>query len=192
MRRPEHRVQGARPVGQVRVVSLVVLVLLVAGACAGPDATLTPEVPALHPEVDVWPASVVTIAPDLDRAVRVDVRVADTLERRGRGLMQVPELPEGSGMLFVFPSDHDGAFWMHDTLVPLDIAFVRADGTIAAVLTMPLCDEDPCPLHHPGVTYRVALEVPAGWFRQVGVQVGDRLHWSEPQPAGTLPAAGGS
>ncbi len=197
MRRPQHRVEGTPPAGRVRIAALVgfALIVAVSGACAGPDVTLTPEVPALHPQVDAWPASVVTITPEPDRdgaapegadgTVRVDVRVADTEERRARGLMQIAEVPEGSGMLFVFPSDHHGAFWMRDTLVPLDIAFARADGTIAAVLTMPVCEEDPCPLHHPGATYRVALEVPAGWFAAVGVEVGDRLHWTDPQPAGT-------
>lgn len=175
---------------------LLLLAALLGVACAAQDPDPGPQVPPLHPEVDAWPAAVVTISPGPDRSpassggdevrddVRVDVRVADTPERRRRGLMHVPEVPPGSGVLFVFPRDHDGAFWMLDTLVPLDIAFAGADGTIGAVLTMPLCDTDPCPRHDPGVTYRTALEVPAGWFAEVGVEVGDRMRFTDPQAAG--------
>jgi uncharacterized protein len=91
--------------------------------------------------------------------------------------MGVEHLPDDAGMLFAFPADHDGGFWMKNTLVPLDIAYAEADGTIVAIEHMVPCEEDPCPTYEPGATYRVALEVPGGWFEDRGVEVGDRLDW---------------
>jgi uncharacterized membrane protein (UPF0127 family) len=144
--------------------------------------TDAPDVPPLHPDVDGWDATVVTLHGD-DGTVRVDARVAATPEQRRRGLMHVPELPAGAGMLFVFEEERTGAFWMKDTLVALDIAFAGADGTVAAILTMTPCTADPCPTYDPEVAYTTALEVPAGWYASAGVEVGDALSWSEPSPA---------
>jgi uncharacterized protein len=173
----------------------VVAVLLVVGCAADPPSTTivppaaatdppvsTPDVPPLHPDVDGWDATVVTLH-GAGGTARVDARVAATPEQLRRGLMQVPEVPAGSGMLFVFDGERTGAFWMKDTLVPLDIAFVAADGSIVAILTMTPCTADPCPTYDPEVAYASALEVPAGFFASVDVEVGDALTWSEPRPA---------
>lgn len=134
----------------------------------------TPDVPPLHPEIDAWDATVVTLR-GAGGTARVDARVAAAPEQLRRGLMHVPELPDGTGMLFDFGEERTGGFWMKDTLVPLDIAFADADGTIRAVLTMTPCEADPCPTYDPEVPYTMALEVPAGWFERNGIRPGDRL-----------------
>jgi uncharacterized protein len=143
--------------------------LLLTGCAGGPPER---SMPSLHPEVDGWDVAEVVLTPPGRDAVRVQARVARTAAQRARGLMGVAVLPSGTGMLFEFPTDTDGAFWMKDTLVPLDIGFVAADGTLLAVLTMPPCERDPCPTYDPAVTYRRALEVPAGWFAANGVGPG--------------------
>jgi uncharacterized membrane protein (UPF0127 family) len=51
---------------------------------------------------------------------------------------------------------------MKDTLLPLDIAFFRSDGTLIEVLSMPICTSDPCPTFGPSDPYRWAVEAPAG------------------------------
>jgi uncharacterized protein len=155
-----------------------------AAARAGTDdaGASVPVLPALHPEIDAMPATIVTIAGPGD-AVEVAARVATSPEERRRGLMDVTELPDGTGMLFDFDAPRSGGFWMKDTLVPLDIAFADADGTILAILTMAPCRAEPCDVYQPGVVHRAALEVPAGWFERVGVAVGHRLAWSTPVPA---------
>ena len=84
-------------------------------------------------------------------------------------------LPPRAGMLFVYPKDSTGGYWMKDTLIPLDIAFVGARGRILRVFTMTPCRRDPCRVYDPGVRYRSALEVNAGSFRRWGVRVGDRV-----------------
>lgn len=97
------------------------------------------------------------------------VYVADTPELRQRGLTGVESLPQEAGMLFLFPEDTQSGFWMKDTLIPLSIAFLGADGTVLAVLDMEPCEADPCPTYSPGVSYRAALEVNQGRFDDLGL-----------------------
>jgi uncharacterized protein len=137
-------------------------------------ATDASAVPLLHPDIDAWDEAVVGI---VGRELAVAVKVAETPGQRARGLMHVPVLPDGVGMLFVFERNWSGGFWMKDTLVPLDIAFVDTDGVIVAVDTMTPCADDPCPVYDPGVAYTAALEVPAGWLEANDVGPGDRLTW---------------
>ena len=105
------------------------------------------------------------------------VAFADTPELRAQGLMGVTDLGELDGMLFVWDSDTPSSFWMKDTLIPLDIAFFRADGSLVDVLSMVPCEADPCPRYGPagGRTYRYALEAPAGRLVEMseeGLEIG--------------------
>ncbi len=90
------------------------------------------------------------------------VAVADTPTRRGQGLMNVTDLGSLDGMLFVFPETVTAAFWMKDTLIPLDIAFFDAAGGFVDRLTMTPCEADPCPTYPAAAPYRYALEAPEG------------------------------
>jgi uncharacterized protein len=107
--------------------------------------------------------------------VVVDVEFADTEDERAVGLMNRESLAEDAGMLFLFPEDSSGGFWMKNTLIPLSIAFADADGTILRILDMEPCRADPCRIYDPGVPYRMALEVNRGAFGRWGVDEGDRL-----------------
>lgn len=107
--------------------------------------------------------------------MRLDVELAETPEERQQGLMHRQSLAERSGMLFLFQEPTSGGFWMKDTLIPLSIAFLDADGRILRILDMEPCRADPCPVYVPGVAYRAALEVNQGAFERAGVKVGDRV-----------------
>jgi uncharacterized membrane protein (UPF0127 family) len=96
------------------------------------------------------------------------VAVADTPNLRSQGLMGVTDLGGLDGMLFVFEESSNGGFWMKDTLIPLDIAFLATDGAFVAKLTMEPCTENPCPVYRPSGTYRYAVEAPAGDLGFVG------------------------
>ena len=115
--------------------------------------------------------------------VAVRVEIAPTLAERQVGLMNRRSLPERAGMVFLYPEAHRGGFWMKNTLIPLDIAFYDARGTILRILTMQPCRRDPCRIYDPNVAYRAALEVNAGSFRRWGVRKGDRISVSA-RPAG--------
>jgi uncharacterized protein len=107
--------------------------------------------------------------------VAIQVEVADDEDERARGLMGRTELEEDAGMVFLFPEDSRGPFWMKDTLIPLSIAFYDADGSIVRILDMEPCREDQCPLYDPEAAYRGALEVNQGAFDGWNVREGDRV-----------------
>jgi uncharacterized protein len=94
----------------------------------------------------------------------LEVAVADDPAEQQQGLMNVADLGDLDGMLFVFAEDTASGFWMKDTLIPLDIAYFSADGRYVDSLTMEPCREDPCPLYHAAGAYRYAVEVAAGDF----------------------------
>lgn len=101
----------------------------------------------------------------------VQVEVADTDAAREQGLSGHPPLPEGSGMLFVFPYDGDWGFWMKDMTFPLDIIFIGAtqtpgEGSVVsiAVNASPAgYQQDPPEVFYPPTAVRYVLEVPAGF-----------------------------
>jgi hypothetical protein len=106
------------------------------------------------------------------RIVRVEI--ADTDPARERGLMGRASLDDDAGMIFIWAADTSSPFWMKDTLIPLTVAFIADGGEIVRTLDMNPCRADPCAIHDPRVTYRMALEVKQGALERRGVRVGDR------------------
>lgn len=92
------------------------------------------------------------------------VLVADTSDERSQGLMGKDDLGGYDGMLFEFPSDTQGGFWMKDTLIPLSIAFFDSSGRVVDFFDMEPCPPETttCPSYRPDSPYRRALEVPKG------------------------------
>ena len=174
-------------------VAVAVLLLLVALAAAG--AFLLPaRRGATEPAPAGPPAPVpATTAAGAPRTARYELRggerppvevlleVAATPGERSRGLMFRRELPPNTGMVFLFPQDTTAAFWMKNTLVPLSIAFVAADGRVVTVREMVPCTADPCPTYAPDGPYRYAVELPAGAFAAAGVEPGDMVVPLEPE-----------
>jgi uncharacterized protein len=107
--------------------------------------------------------------------VTVRLEVAADPAARARGLMGRGQVPAGTGMVFLYPHDVAEAYWMKNTLVPLSIAFVAADGRVVSVAEMPPCTADPCPSYAPAGPYRYAVELRAGAFRSAGVGEGARV-----------------
>jgi uncharacterized membrane protein (UPF0127 family) len=86
--------------------------------------------------------------------------LALTGAKRQTGLMHRTRAPV-NGMLFVFPGNTNGGFWMKDTLVPLTIVFFDQNGKRVRRMLMSPCKEGPCPTYIPGRWYRFALELAA-------------------------------
>lgn len=100
----------------------------------------------------------------------VRAEVAATPQARERGLQFREHLPAGSGMLFVFENVEPRAFWMEDTFIPLDIAYMDQNLRIVDIQQMePESDE----LYESAAPAMFALEVPQGWFQEHGIEVGD-------------------
>ena len=140
---------------------IAVLAISLGLACGGGDGDAT--------------ATIVVIGGD-GEGLELTVELARTASERSRGLMLREELAEDGGMLFVFPEDTKAGFWMKDTLIPLSIAFIAADGTILGVQEMEPLSED---RHRPPAPYRYALEVNQGWFEEQGFGTGDRVEIPE-------------
>jgi len=86
--------------------------------------------------------------------------LALTSASRSLGLMNRRRAP-ADGMLFVFPEQTFGGFWMKNTLVPLTIVFFDAQGKRVRKLSMKPCRQKSCPIYSPGRRYRFALELRA-------------------------------
>ena len=110
-----------------------------------------------------------------DGSTLIDLEIAETDQQRQQGLMYRTELAEDEGMLFIFFEETNGGFWMKNTLIPLSIAYLDAEGTILKILDMEPCEADPCPSYPPGVLYSAALEVNQGAFDSWGVGEGDSV-----------------
>jgi len=95
------------------------------------------------------------------------VALADTVALRSQGLMGVTDLGDVDGMLFVWEEEISAAFWMKDTLIPLDIAFFDADGALVDTFTMQPCEEDPCPRYPAAGPFQYAIETTVGGFGDV-------------------------
>lgn len=113
----------------------------------------------------------------------LQVEVAETSQQRSRGLMEREELAENAGMLFLYDREQSGsnAYWMYRTWIPLDIAFIDSDGIIRSLKTMSPCrsaSSRDCPVYPAGASFRAALETNAGYFKERGLAVGDRLDLS--------------
>ncbi len=110
------------------------------------------------------------------------VELAITPEQQMRGLMYRESLPAGAGMLFLYDTPTNASFWMRNTLIPLDIIFIGADGRIVNIHAnaRPL-DETQIPSKGPvtGV-----LEINGGLAGRLGIRAGDRvLHPAFPAAA---------
>ena len=156
-------------------VALVAWVLASSAGLVGRDAPAVAD----HAATTAPGAAARTVAYRLEpaggaaRTVRLEV-AADPAAR-ARGLMGRRQVPEGTGMVFLYPSDVAEAFWMKNTLVPLSIAFVAADGRVVSVAEMTPCKADPCPSYPPAGPYRYAVELAAGSFGEAGIGPGAKV-----------------
>ena len=102
--------------------------------------------------------------------VSVLVEIADTPESRQKGYMGREVIPDGTGMLFVFEKSQMLSFWMKNTPHPLSIAFIDSKGKIRNIYDMTPFSEASWSSTD---FVQYALEVPQGWFKKVGITVGD-------------------
>ncbi len=151
------------------------LIFLLASAAALPLAKPEAEV-RLDPPVWVNTASAATAATALvifgSDTVRAEV--ANTPETRGQGLMFRDSVPDGTGMLFVFDREAARSFWMQNTFVALDVAFIDRNFRIVDIQQM---EPETTEIHDGARPAMFALEVRQGWFAERGIAVGDRCEF---------------
>jgi uncharacterized membrane protein (UPF0127 family) len=101
-------------------------------------------------------------------AVPLVVEVAREKEQQAKGMMFRRSLGPDEAMLFVSDRDTNLAFWMKNTYVDLDLAYIRSDGTVLQIERMKAFNPEAVFSREPA---RFALEVPAGWFAAHGIVV---------------------
>ena len=104
--------------------------------------------------------------------VSVRAEMARSAAEQSRGFMKRENIPDGTGMLFVFDRDEKLTFWMKDTPHSLSIAYIDSSGRIRDTYDMTPFSLAPV---ESSVSVRYALEVPQGWFDRVNIKVGDTL-----------------
>ena len=117
----------------------------------------------------------VILMPEGQAPSKVRVSLARTDVERQHGLMYVQNLATDDGMLFIFDADSVQSFWMKNTLIPLDMIFIRGDMTVAGVVAnaAPLT-LDPQTV---GLPSRFVLEVNGGWAAQHGVRADTKVRF---------------
>ena len=112
---------------------------------------------------------------------RFTVEIAKSAEEQATGLMNRSELAPDRGMIFPFDPPRDASFWMKNTLIPLDMIFVRSDCSIARVAVNTV----PHSLEPVGVEEPVAavLEIAGGRSVELGISEGDCVSWPGGAPA---------
>ncbi|QTP56080.1 DUF192 domain-containing protein [Billgrantia sulfidoxydans] len=139
------------------------------------------QVPAWADAAATLPRAPLEIQAGTERH-RLEVELARTPAERRQGLMDRDQLAAEAGMLFLYDElqPAQAGFWMYRTRIPLDIAFLDADGHIVAVHTMQPCpSRNPydCPVTLAGAAYHAALEVNAGYFEARGIEEGACVSW---------------
>jgi uncharacterized membrane protein (UPF0127 family) len=147
---------------RVRGLAFLIVMLLPVAACADPS-------PPVHP----LPRSVVVID-TTNGPARFNVEVASDGQSQEYGLMFRKSLAANAGMLFDFHTTVETSFWMKNTLIPLDIIFIRMDGTISSIApdAVPMSTRS-IPAAEP---IRAVLEIGGGRAAQFGIYPGEKVH----------------
>ena len=123
------------------------------------------------------PASIPVTIAMAGKTHRFDVEVARTVEEQRQGLMFRTSLPKDGGMLFPFEQPRIASFWMKNTLIPLDMIFIRADGSIDRIAenTIPESLE---PVASGGEVSAV-LELAGGTAADLGIDETAKVSWKD-------------
>ena len=109
-----------------------------------------------------------------DGTHRFTAAVAETPAEQERGLMFRHSLAAHEAMIFPYDPPQEVSFWMHNTLIPLDIIYIRADGTIARIAHAKAMDDTPLPSGEP---VAAVLEIAGGQAAELGIREGDKVEW---------------
>lgn len=118
------------------------------------------------------PVKDITIVRQDGTKFTVSAEIAEKQEDRNHGFMERKNIPDGTGMLFIFERDQILSFWMKNTPHPLSIAYIDSKGKIRNIFDM-----TPYSLASivSTVSVRYALEVPQGWYKKNGITEGDTV-----------------
>jgi uncharacterized membrane protein (UPF0127 family) len=156
----------------MRIVALVLAAAL--GACTpGAGEASSSKAAAVHPQSGLRVIPLTVTSAGKRHSFRVEV--AATPEQQARGLMFRTSMAPDEGMIFPMDPPRGASFWMRNTVIPLDLLFIAADGRILniAANAMPY-DESPLPSIGP---VKAVLELNGGRAAQLEMVPGDKVAW---------------
>ncbi len=105
----------------------------------------------------------------------LSIWVVHSAKEKARGLMYVRNMPEQSGMLFVYTESDQRSMWMKNTYIPLDIIFIKNSETISSIAR----NTEPLSLKNIRSTEPVnyVLEINAGMTKKMGIVPNDKVFW---------------
>ena len=150
----------------------LVIICLALAACSPQTPTRAGTVPDLDGHFDFATLEVVN---DSGKTLTFDVYLAENFDQQRRGLMFVRDMPETTGMLFIYEEIDIRSIWMKNTYIPLDIVFARDDGSVINVVR----DATPQTLNSNRSTEpaRYVLELNGGTTRRLAIGTNSKLLW---------------
>jgi len=153
-----------------RIALCAALALLLALACAGEEESASPPYPTAEVAIGIH---------------RIEVEVADTPERRSRGLSGRSRLAEGRGMVFPYARAERYGFWMQGMRFDIDIVWIRGDRIVDVSSRVPCDPPGELPVYRPREPADLVLEVPSGTAERLGWRIGDRVTMAPPPRSAT-------
>jgi uncharacterized protein len=149
---------------------IALLVALTLGACKK-------DPPPIDRSLDTTPPRPATTKKKiLVDTASIYVEIADDEMKREQGLMFRKSMPENEGMLFVFDSPAPRSFWMKNCLMPIDVAYIDAQGKIVNIVQMPVSpsgvSDNDLPTYPSTAPAKYALETAKDWFQKRGIKSG--------------------
>lgn len=152
----------------------IALLCLGLAACSPQPAVKAGTMPELDGKFEFATLELINDAGD---RLEFDVYLAESFDQQRRGLMFVRDMPETTGMLFIYGDDAIRSIWMKNTYIPLDIVFARSDGRVSSI------DRNAVPLtltsRPSNEPVRFVLELNAGTTRRLGIGTNSQLLWSD-------------
>ncbi|NLA08400.1 MAG: DUF192 domain-containing protein [Parcubacteria group bacterium] len=110
--------------------------------------------------------------------IKIEAQLAQTILQQTKGLMNVKNLPENQGMLFVFLDESRKSFWMKNTYIPLDLIFISRDKKIVEIKeNFEPCQQKNCPSYTSQKKAKYVLEVNGGFCQKHQIKEGDEVRF---------------
>jgi uncharacterized protein len=163
----------------VKLLGAILISLLLTGCSSARTEQTTPieSLPATVAQSPTTAQSLPLSAKIVVNKTTVQLEAANTPREQEIGLMFRKSMPIDRGMVFNFPKAMPANFWMKNTLISLDIIFLRDNKIVNIQANVPPCKADPCPGYGPASSVLVdrVIELNAGQAKKFGLKVGDKL-----------------
>jgi len=110
---------------------------------------------------------------------KIILKVADTKEKKLKGLMQVKKLDPNEGMVFLFKNSDYRTFWMKNMQISIDMVFINKGKVDTIYNEVPACIKQPCPLYPSQNKIDSVLELQAGFCKKYNIKKGSIVMYSE-------------